>query len=293
MASVKPYSGIVLPSTFHGTVFHGTVQGPVLRARPVPLASGANPVAISQATFSSAASAWQSLTSYEQGLWSAGAVPPATGYSQFSIPGQLALTWGVQVPYEPNPGQGIYFSDVDLGITDNGYGRSVVRIFVLTSDPLYTPAWFAVYWCPNQWRTTFALAMSGCGYHPAVPTAAYEFLGFFGPCPAGGSTDFDVTDAIVARLGFRWPAFPTPVAPDVITFVPIQLRYYINKLVTNYDPFYDRFAPSPPPYVQGKLPTPSECGLGSAADRHRWALRLRKAAAYPTRPFPATPPGAS
>jgi hypothetical protein len=266
MAALKPYPDIILPKSFHGTVFQNTTQGPAARARPVPLASGTNAVATSQATFSSATQVWYTLSAYEQGLWNALAVAPQNGYSLFVATTQFPLTWGILPGYIPDTpqGVGIYDAGIDLETADDG--DVYLTYEILCTDPLLLPFWIAAYWSPTTLNvTTFQWNFGGV-WSPAIKTAVWEFLGYFGPVTPNGTTTFNVTAQVVRRLGYVPPVYYA-TAPMGYVCPSWRCRFYANRYVDNYALYNGVFQrPNPditpntvPPYlwqewIKGTLP---------------------------------------
>ena len=266
MASVLPRSGIVLPKTFHGTVFQNTTQGPAARAKPVPLASGTNAVATSQATFSSATQSWYTLSAYEQGLWNALAVAPQNGYSLYVGVNQTPITWGILPNYIPDRPQGVGIYDAGISLGTATDGEVYLSYTIICTDPLLLPFWIAAYWSPTTLNvTTFQWNFGGV-WSPAIKTAVWEFLGYFGPVAPNGTATFNVTDLVVRRLGY--------VPPQGYDTLPMgyvspswRVHFYANRYVDNYAVYNGVFQrPNPggtpvtvPPYlwqawIKGILP---------------------------------------
>jgi hypothetical protein len=266
MAAVKPYSGIVLPASFHGAVFQNTTQGPAARAKPVPLASGSNAVAYSQATFSSATQAWYTLSAYEQGLWDALAVGLQNGYSLFVAANQIPLAWGILPGYIPNVPLVVGIYDAGIALETASDGRVYLSYQIVCSDPLLLPFWLAVYWSPTTLNVTTFQWNFGGSWSPAIKSAVWEYLGYFGPIAPNGTTSFDVTTQVVRRLGYVPPvAYDT--APMGYVSPSWRVRFYANRYIGNYALYNGVFQrPSPgiapntvPPYlwqdwIKGTLP---------------------------------------
>lgn len=234
MAAILPYSGVVLPKSFHGTVFQNSTQGPTVRAKVVPVTNGSNAVAASQATFSSSTQLWYTLSSYEQGLWNAAATPPQNGYSLFVAQAQFPLTWGILPAYIPDVPVFIDVFDAGIDLETHGDGHVYLTYSIICSDPLLLPFWIAAYWSPTTLQvTTFQWNFGGV-WSPAIKTAAWEFLGYFGPCAPDGTTAFDVTAKVVARLGFV-----PPVGYDTLPMGYVapswRVKFYLNRYVDNYN----------------------------------------------------------
>jgi hypothetical protein len=266
MAAVKPYSGIILPKSFHGTVFQNTTQGPAARAKPVPLAGGSNAVAVSQATFSSTTQIWYTLSAYEQGLWNALAVSPQNGYSLFVAANQFALTWGILPAYIPGVPQEVGIADAGIDLETAIDGNVYLTYKCICTDPLLLPFWIAAYWSPTTLNvTTFQWNFGGV-WSPAIKTAVWEFLGYFGPVAPYGTTTFDVTTQVVLRLGYVPPVSYSTVPMGYVS-PSWRCRFYANRYVDNYALYNGVFqSPNPgvtpvtvPPYIveswiKGTLP---------------------------------------
>jgi hypothetical protein len=266
MASVLPRSGIILPKSFHGTVFQNTTQGPAVRSKVVPIVSGSNAVAASQANFSSATQSWYTLSAYEQGIWNALAVPPQNGYSLFVGVNQSPLTWGILPGYIPDHPQGVSIYDAGIDLETATDGEVYLTYTIICTDPLLLPFWIAAYWSPTTLNvTTFQWNFGGV-WSPAIKSAAWEFLGYFGPIAPNGTTAFNVTAQVVSRLGYV-PPLAYDTFPMGYVSPSWRVRFYANRYVDNYALYNGVFQrPNPgvspntvPPYlwqdwIKGTLP---------------------------------------